>query len=387
MSVRYKIVLLVVLAIAGAAWLTPSEPEPSYEEQLIGVALRQSFGPAASALETQPSEIQALLVDYADDPALVLQARLALVKYPDLARRLLPLYGGEPEFREVLRDYGPAVLPPIGYFMDHTLASLQVRRALGDQWKQVEQIFDRWLGSSGTEPTEGDSRTQAPTPELTPFERGWYAIAFLHEAGYDFIGQFDVARDGKVEWIQTERVAEALSDLLSGGVRTLETKLRQGQDIQVGDVGWAALDVAAFAASVKLAKALTAVRTAKAASVATGAAARIGFSERVVLFGSRALANGSRLGVAVARYGAIPASVYLMVRHPTLVNATLGELADWLGIDPWAVQAPFWFVALYALGRLALYLLWPLSRALQGLSWATRRMALNSRLPGRRAEE
>lgn len=368
MRMQYKILLLAFLAVAGAAWLTPREPEPSYEEQLIGVALRQSLGPAASELETQPLEIQALLVDYADDQALLLQARLALVKYPDLAQRLLPLYGDQPEFREVLLAYGPAALPPIGYFMDHKLTSLEVRRALGEQWKQVEEILDRWLGSSSTEPTVGDSRTLAPTPELTPDERGWYAIAFLQETGYDFIGQFAVAPEGKAEWVQTERVAEALTDLLSGGGRRFETKVRQGQDIQVGDATWAALDVAVVAASVKLVKAMAVVRTAKAARVGAGAAARIGFSERVALFGSRVLARGGRLGMGIARYGAIPASVYLMVRYPTLINATLVELADWLGVSPRTVQALFWFVALFAIGRLALYLLWPVSRALQRLA-------------------
>ena len=96
----------------------------------------------------------------------------------------------------------------------------------------------------------------------------------------------------------------------------------------------------------------------------------MGFSGRVALFGSRILAQGGRVGLAVARYGAIPAGIYLMVRHPSLINATLAELADWMGISPWALQFLFWFVALTLVGRLALFLLRPLGLV---LVWADRR--------------
>ena len=169
--------------------------------------------------------------------------------------------------------------------------------------------------------------------------------------------------------------SRGLSDLLLGGVRGLETKWRQGSEVQVGDVAWAALDVAVIAGSVKLVKALAAARTARAAATGVRAAAGMGFSGRVALFGSRILAQGGRVGVAVARYGAIPAGIYLMIRHPSLINATLAELADWVGISPWAVQFLFWFVALSLVGRLALFLLRPLGLA---LVWAggRRRWAL-----------
>ncbi len=370
MNLRPKTLLLALLAILGAAWLTPHAPEPSYEAQLIGVALHQSFGPAAAELAAHPLDVQAQFLDYSDDEALVLQARLALLKYPDLARRLLPRYGSEPEFREVLSTYGPAALPPIAYFMDHALTSLEVRRALGEGWDQVKGIWDLLLGSATPA-----AQPQAQTTELTPDERGGYAIAFLREEGYGFIGQFAVAADGTAEWVQSERVVEGLSDLLLGGVRGLETKWRQGSEVQLGDVAWAALDVAVIAGSIKLVKALAAARSARAAATGAGAAAGLGFSGRVALFGSRILAQGGRVGLAVARYGAIPAGIYLMIRHPSLINATLAELADWMGISPWALQFLFWFVALSLVGRLALFLLRPLGLA---LVWASgrRRWAL-----------
>ena len=87
--------------------------------------------------------------------------------------------------------------------------------------------------------------------------------------------------------------------------------------------------------------------------------------DSALVLGSR----GGRLGARVAHYGAVSATIYLMVRYPSLVNATLAALAGWLGVDPWIVQFLFWFVALCVLLRLTLALLSPLSSVLGGLSW------------------
>jgi hypothetical protein len=100
-----------------------------------------------------------------------------------------------------------------------------------------------------------------------------------------------------------------------------------------------------------------------------------GLSRKLTLYGSGILARGGALGVKVARLGAVPAAIYLMVRYPSLANATLAELADWLGVAPWMVQLPAWFVALYLLLRLTLWVLRPLSAILGGLAWTTARMA------------
>jgi hypothetical protein len=135
------------------------------------------------------------------------------------------------------------------------------------------------LGSATSE-----TQSQAQTTELTPDERGWSAIALLHEGGYGFIGQFAVGPDGTAEWVQSERVVEGLSDLFLGGMRGLETKWRQGSEVQVGDVAWAALDVALIAGSVKLVKALALARTAQAAATGARAAAGMGISPWALQF-------------------------------------------------------------------------------------------------------
>jgi hypothetical protein len=249
----------------------------------------------------------------------------------------LPVYGAEPEFQDVVLTYGEAVLPPLAYFMDHDLTSLELRRVLGERWQDIKRLIDRWAGNGPEIETGVES-----APVLTDEERGWYAINFLREEGYDFLGQFTVTEDGAVKWVQTERLLEGLSGLLFGGVRDLEAKWQREEEILAADLGWAALDVAVIAASVKLLKATRAVKAAAPGAVRAG-----GFSGRVAVFGSGVLARGGRLGVAVARYGAVPAAVYLMVRYPSLINTTLAELADRLGVPPKAVQFFFWLAAVW----------------------------------------
>ena len=367
--------LLVGLAVAGAAWLVDAPSAPAYEDQLIGVAVRQSFGDSAPQVAAEPLEVQALLLDYADKEPLVLKARLALLRYPELARRILPVYGGEHEFQEILLNYGEAVLPPVAYFMDHDLTSLEMRRALGDRVEEARLLYARLVGTA----PDVAAPARAPVPELSAEERGWYAVNFIFEEGYDFLGQFAVAPDGKADWVQTERVTEGLTDLFFGGVRGLETKWRQGTEVEGSDLGWAALDVVFIASSVKLLKAVRAGRAVAPAEAGVAATRSGGFSGRVALFGSRVLARGGRLGVAIARYGAIPMAVYLMFRYPSLINATLAELGGWLGVEPLVVQFLFWFVAILVTLRLALFLLGPLSWALRSLGWITGALAARYR--------
>jgi hypothetical protein len=359
-------ILLICLSVAGAFMLTSGSATQPYENELLEVAVHQSYGDLAPQVMEEPPEIQALLLDYVDDEPLRLQARLALIRYPDLAHRILPVYGNEPLFQEVLLEYGEAILPPIAYFMDHDLTSLEMRRTLDEWLDQIQLVY----GQPGTQ----DEAVSAPQTEpesgtrLTPEERGWYAIHFLVEEGHDLLGQFTVRPDGTVEWVQTERVLEGLTDFFFGGIRGLEIKWHEEKEIEGADWGWAALDVAVIAGSVKLLRAFQTVKAARPAAAAAGAS---GFSGRVAVFGSRVLARGGRLGASIARLGAIPAAVYLMIRYPSLVNATLAEFANWLGVEPGLVQFLFWLVALWIILTLAISLLRPLSLALRGLSRLT----------------
>jgi hypothetical protein len=367
--------LLVCLAVVGAAWLVEGPATPTYEHQLTGVAVRQSFGDSATQITAEPPEVQAVLLDYVDSEPLVLKARLALLKYPRLARRILPVYGFEPAFQAVLLSYGEAALPPIAYFMDHELTSLEIRRTLGKQVEEARLLYARLVDRL----PDGAQPAKPSRSNLSAEERGWYAIQFLQDEGYDFIGQFAVAPDGKTDWLQTERITEGLTDLFLGGVRGLETKWRLGEEVEGADLGRAALDAAIIASSVKLFRSVGASRAVTPARAGITTARSSGFSGRVALLSSRVLARGGRLGVAVARYGAIPMAVYLMFRYPSLINATLAELGDWLGMEPLVLQFLFWFVALSVSMRMVLFLLGPLSWLLRSLGWMTGTLAAWSR--------
>ena len=178
------------------------------------------------------------------------------------------------------------------------------------------------------------------------------------------MGQFTIRPDGTIERVQTERVVEGLSGFFLGGIGNLETRWRQEEDITAPDWGWAALDVFLIAGSIKLLRAVRTTRAVRTGAAAEGAA---GFSGWVAVFGSRVLARGGRMGAAVARLGAIPAAVYLMIRYPSLINATLAEFAHWVGIEPWLAQFAFWFIALWIIMTMIRLLLGPLSLALHGL--------------------
>ena len=59
-----------------------------------------------------PDAADVVFADYAD-PALRRQAVRALAEHGPMALAMLDKYAADPEFREILRDLGPAVIPPI----------------------------------------------------------------------------------------------------------------------------------------------------------------------------------------------------------------------------------------------------------------------------------
>ena len=97
------------------------------DAQLLELQLAERLPALAPELSRTPLELQALFIDYADDPMLVGKARLALLRYPQMTMPILALFGSEPLFREVLKDYGEPIIPPIHYFLRHDVATLAAR--------------------------------------------------------------------------------------------------------------------------------------------------------------------------------------------------------------------------------------------------------------------
>lgn len=187
---RRKLGLFLALGLALALLVNTLLPAAPFNAQLLQLSLRQTLGPLAAEFAAEPPEIQALMLDYASQPELVLKTKIALLKYPKMARRVFLTYGTAPEFQQVLRQYGEAVLPPISYFMTHEIYSLTAGHKVGKVWEDLKQFWQQCL--------DGEKEAaEPPSPvKLGPEERGWIAVTFIQEEGHHFLGQFVVTKGG-----------------------------------------------------------------------------------------------------------------------------------------------------------------------------------------------
>jgi phage shock protein PspC (stress-responsive transcriptional regulator) len=304
------------------------------------------------------------LLDYAADNELVLKAWIALSRYPEQAREILLLYGSEPEFKEILKNHGEAVIPPIRYFLENDVWSV---KALDYSTRTIQSFADSaqrlWNRIAGNEPANTAAGAPPKPNELGPIERGWYAVNFIKKDGQHFLGQFVVDKDRKVKWNQTDRIAQAFISFFTSGVRALETKHDLGADVTGPEYFWAGLDVAVVALPLKLLRAGKVVETSGKA---------LPLTTRTRLFAPR-LVSRARIFQKLGKYGAVAATVYIIAAHPSLINGLLAGLADLLELPPWLVQFVGWTlivtVALYPFT----WLLKALARfTLFGLSWFDR---------------
>lgn len=357
---RRSLLWLVVFALAAAVGLTFSMTTMDPEERLVRVQAAEEYG-QDSVVAAQPADIQALLLDYRSDRLLALKARAALLVYPSETRQLLRLYGTEPEFRRALSEHGEHLVPPVIYFYRHPVGSVEAMNRLARAWQATRRMVEDYLGNGAS----GQSQQLQGSGELTPEQRGWYAVNFALQEGQDFTGQFVVAPDGDIEWLWTERIMENAVQFLTSGIANLEERYRTDQPIGAADIGWAAVDAVIIGSSVKLLKAgRAAAVTTRSASLGTRSAA---FSARMARVG--------RMASVLVRNGKWPALValgYVAIRHPALLNDLFAGVASILGVPPWVMQVTGWFLLLMAL-MFVLRLLWRL-----GPGWMIRGMRSNS---------
>ncbi|MEP3163868.1 MAG: hypothetical protein ABJO43_02195 [Marinobacter sp.] len=359
---KAMVVLGVALMIAALASYA-SRPVP-VEQRLISIQAREAL-PGFDDISNEPVEVQAAILDLGDDPLVLLKAQAALLAYPDMARTILPLYASEPEFRDVLRTYGESALPPIHYFISQPISSIEWMNKAARQYERARGYISELRGNEPAELEEA-----AP---LSPEERGWYAVNFIRNEGHDFLGQFVVDTTGNIQWVQTERVTEGISQFFTSGVRQLETSYRSGDEISASDIGWASVDVLVFASAVKVLRAgRTAAKATQGARLSTRSAAlaaRITGSGRLILRGAR-----------YAKWPVILGAGYLVVTNPSLINDFFAGVADLLGVSPVAVQIAGWLIILVPTLYILSWLLWPAIVLLRGLLAALYRLA--GRRPG-----
>lgn len=353
------VVVLMVLAgllAAGVAGL--HEPEP-LEERLVRIQAQESL-PGITGVEDLPVELQAALLDLSDDPLVSLKARGAVLRYPDLAAQVFPLYASEPEFRDILGRYGEAVLPPVAHFIDNPVATIETMNTLSRHYDQIREFVGSFQPSRTESATPVEPEQDEPAPELTPEQRGWYAVNFIEAEGHGFLGQFEVADDGSVHWIQTERITEGVTDFFTSGIRTLETRQRTGEEIRLSDIGWASVDVLVFASAVKV------LRAGRAAAATTRGA---GLSTRSAALAARVTGAG-RMVLRSARYARWPLVIgagYLVIRHPVVISDVLAEIARVAGLPTWLVQWAGWMLILLPVLILLRWLMLPLAALLRAL--------------------
>lgn len=337
----------------AAGFSLTAQPIP-IEQRLIQVHANDVLADFPG-IDKQPLAVQATLLDMADDPLLLLKAQAAFLRYPDMARTIFPLYGAEPEFRDILSRYGENILPPIHHFLSRPIRTIELMNEAAQRYQSIKQYFN-------DAPDEALLQQQAPSPQtkLTPEERGWYAVNFIHSEGHDFLGQFVVDAQGSTQWVGTERVLEGLNQFFASGIRTLEINYRTGETITAGDLGWASVDVLMFASAAKL------LRVGRAATATTKGASR---STRSAAFAARVSQSG-RMVLSSARYAKWPVIIgagYLVIAHPSIISDLFAGVAEVLGYPAIAVQMLGWFLLLIPVLYLGSWLLWLVAPVIMGL--------------------
>lgn len=350
MNVRTPLMLLAT-AVLGAAALTALHGNEPLAERVVRLETERVFPEAADELARYSPEVRLVLLDYADDEELVLNARLALLRHPQTAPRVLTLYGAAEPFREILRRHGPAVVPPIHYFLEHDLLGVRLRALLAD----TPAAPGSDVAAAGSRAVDRDT--------VAPEVRGQYAIHFIAEEGHDFLGQFVTDEAGEITRVQSERFATGTKRLFTSGLTALETKWRRGDDLTVGDFGWATVDLAVPVVAFKLARA---GKLAGHSARSARASARL----------ARAGAGTARVGRTLAIAGSAAGIGYLAM-NPGVLNSIGAEIAAGLGLPAWLVTGALWLVLLLPvliLLRLGhRWLLRPVWRLLLLLRWLWRR--------------
>lgn len=347
---------ICLLAMAAALMITLwARPKP-LDDQLLALQVQQLTPHYREEVLALPAELQAMMLAYSDDSILLAKAQIALERYPGIAPPVFLTFGMSPDFQDVLKRYGEDVILPIHYFVEHEVFTLELMRSMSETARTVLGALRSWWHD---DEGPGGQREGALNPE----ERGWYAIQFIDAEGYGLLAQFVMTPDGKVAWLQTERVLDALNQFFAGGISRLETRWRQDREVGAGDVAWAAVDVAVGVGAFKL------LRMSRVPAVA---GRPLSLSQRSAVLGA-GLWRGSVVGVRVAKYGAPAILAYVALRHPSVINSLLGSLAAKLGVPVPVAQWLGWTILLVPVIFVFQLLLGPIARLLSGIAWMLRR--------------
>lgn len=312
--------LIIFLAII----ISIENNTPALEDQLVYLSLKQVLGPAASFAAHEPLEIKALLLDYSENEELLLKARVALLKYPEMSRKVFILYGDFSEFQEILLRYGEPIIPIIHYFMQNEFWF----KKICDLPRDIINYFLDFFRPSDKSETEKNYTINISEEQ----KRGLYAISYIKEEGHHFLGQFVVTKNKEVKWILTDRIIQNLINFFFSGTRNLEAKWVSEQQLAVEDFLDAGLDVMAMGGTFKL---------VKMAKKLEGFSQLRSFPQKISLLGSKLLPRGTTLRDMI-KYGGVITAGYLMLKHPSLISSVFAWVAQLLDLPPFLFQVVCW---------------------------------------------
>lgn len=352
--------VLVATALVISALASMRSNNEPFSEKLVRVETERALPSLASELQDESPELNLLFLTYSSDPALWMSASLAMFRHGDPAREVLLEYGMLEEFQNVLKRFSSDAVLPIHYFRANDIGTLRARTWISARLDRLKAMFSD---------AEADLEQ-----ELTPYRRGLFAIALLDEHGHGLLDQFTTDDQGRVLWLQGERVVSVVGDFFTSGLRDLEREWRQGNEVGIGELGWAGLDVVVIAGSVKLLRAGKGVRMSRTGqAVGPGRAAA----------GARFAALGN-----AAKISAVLGVGYVALRHPSLISAAGTTLSNWLGWPEWVGKFLVWFLVLlpvlFLLRVLVLWVLVPCYRVTAPM-WRACANAMSRRTTSTRA--
>ncbi|WP_293598815.1 hypothetical protein [Polynucleobacter sp. 35-46-11] len=368
-----KLLLIGLFALTSSALITYLNKPQSYDDALVAIQSKKMLAPIDPAILDQPTDIQLLMMQYmSESPILAQESLIALKKYPKFAPDIFEAYGENADFKKALDQYESSIIPVIYYYRTNDMLSLKlkqgIQKGVDAAKKAVVSLWDTM-----TQKEAAPEQETQPLEKLDPHQRGLIAIKVINHDGYDFIGQFLTNKDGEVHWVQTDRITSGITGFLTSGIKNVEVKHDEKENVTASDYFFAATDALVFASALKVLKvAKAAEETGKATEVATqsGKALKeastvaksanevkaVSFIERTRLFGA-SLIPKSKFLRKLGATGVYIATGYVIVTHPGLLNSIFAEIAKLLGLPAFVGQFLGWFLLIGVLFYPVIWLL------------------------------
>lgn len=293
--------------------------------------------------------------------------------YGEWGLRILLILKESEEFRKLFEDFGPnRLIPILGNALSHPedfklfitedkaldVAGTPVR-VIKKRWDAGKEVYKNGgtisdaahaaMQSSGVAQATLQNIKKKYTPEETVI-----LLLYLIEKGQGrFLDQFHLVRNdrGEVESVEIEYVKHGLhitTSFLTDGLMNFEKKYRW-EKVSPGDVGWALLDIAFFAAPVyKVVKIGKMAKVTKAAIPTTAKATKIAKAAKVT---------------KIIRIVAVVGGGMYAILHPWQALHAASGLGTWLlsGMFPeWMAQLFGPFLGIFLTLAIIYILAWPL---------------------------